>query len=99
MVSPIHNNVVLLALGVASAFSALCLAQTPDFDKIFTPIQNEAVEAGSEFTITWETPEKYKNSNIKITLIGGPDQQNLNPVHEIARQLAYSCLQCFIAAS
>lgn len=68
----------------ALAFAASALAQTADFDPIFTPKEGAEVPAGSTFEITWEAPPKYKDGTIAISLIGGANQATLVPIADIA---------------
>ncbi|KAG6131064.1 hypothetical protein E4U28_007129 [Claviceps purpurea] len=66
------------------AFAASALAQTPDFDPIYTPKKDEVVAAGSPLVITWDAPAKYASGTVSISLIGGPTQNSQQPIAEIA---------------
>ncbi|KAG6212960.1 hypothetical protein E4U50_001663 [Claviceps purpurea] len=66
------------------AFAASVLAQTPDFDPIYTPKKDEVVAAGSPLVITWDAPAKYASGTVSISLIGGPTQNSQQPIAEIA---------------
>ncbi|PHH67209.1 hypothetical protein CDD81_2978 [Ophiocordyceps australis] len=73
-------NLSLTAL-VAMATSAL--AQTADFDPIYTPTTNQEIEANTTFTITWKAPPKYQNEKVSIHLIGGETQNKQVPLSDI----------------
>ncbi|KAG5916995.1 hypothetical protein E4U61_003141 [Claviceps capensis] len=66
------------------AFAASALAQTPDFDPIYTPKKDEVVAAGSPLVITWDAPAKYASGTVSISLIGGSTQNSQQPIAEIA---------------
>ncbi|KAG6021600.1 hypothetical protein E4U40_005175 [Claviceps sp. LM458 group G5] len=66
------------------AFAASALAQTPDFDPIYTPKKDEVVAAGSPLVITWDAPAKYASGTVSISLIGGATQNSQQPIAEIA---------------
>lgn len=66
------------------AFAATALAQTPDFDPIYTPEKDETVAAGSPFTVTWDAPAKYAAGTISIELIGGATQNTQQHIANIA---------------
>ncbi|KAG5981778.1 hypothetical protein E4U55_002580 [Claviceps digitariae] len=66
------------------AFAASTLAQTPDFDPIYTPKKNEVVAAGSALTVTWDAPAKYASGTISIELIGGATQNTQQHIANIA---------------
>lgn len=71
----------------ASAILAMvstAIAQTADFDPIYTPGNLEEVPAGSPFEVTWTAPAKYAGVTISIHLIGGADQNTLVPIADIA---------------
>ncbi|KAG5962319.1 hypothetical protein E4U57_007089 [Claviceps arundinis] len=66
------------------AFAASALAQTPDFDPIYTPKKDEVVAAGSPLVITWDAPAKYASGTVSISLIGGATQNSQQPIADIA---------------
>lgn len=66
------------------AFVAKAMAQTADFDPIFTPEAWSAVPAGESFKITWQAPPKYAGQKITISLIGGESQNTQVPIKDIA---------------
>ncbi|KAF4975292.1 hypothetical protein FZEAL_7905, partial [Fusarium zealandicum] len=66
------------------AFVAKALAQTADFDPIYTPTQWQSIPAGQSFEITWKTPAKYAGEKITISLIGGATQNTQEPIKDIA---------------
>ncbi|KAG6007400.1 hypothetical protein E4U43_000322 [Claviceps pusilla] len=66
------------------AFAASTLAQTPDFDSIYSPKKNEIVAAGSALNLTWDAPAKYDSGTISIELIGGATQNTQQPIAHIA---------------
>ncbi|OAQ72307.1 cell wall beta-glucan synthesis [Pochonia chlamydosporia 170] len=66
------------------AFAATALAQTPDFDPIYTPKSGETIKAGAPFTVTWTAPPKYADGTIKIELIGGATQPTQVKLADIA---------------
>lgn len=66
------------------AFVAKAMAQTPDFDPIFTPEAWSTVNAGESFKITWDAPAKYAGQKITISLIGGESQNTQVPIKDIA---------------
>jgi hypothetical protein len=68
----------LLAMTVAA------VAQTADFNPVYTPSENEEVPAGSTFEITWSAPAKYADGTVSISLIGGADQGTQVPIADIA---------------
>merc|ERR1712000_120896 len=66
------------------AFAASAIAQTADFNPIYTPTEGAEVPAGSTFEITWQAPAKYKDQTVSISLIGGASQGTLVPIADIA---------------
>ncbi|PHH81242.1 hypothetical protein CDD82_1219 [Ophiocordyceps australis] len=72
-------NLSLTALAMATSV----MAQTADFDPIYTPKENEMIPAGSIYTITWKAPEKYQHEIVSISLIGGDTQNTQVPLQEI----------------
>ncbi|KAI9897537.1 hypothetical protein N3K66_007393 [Trichothecium roseum] len=71
----------------ASALMAMitsALAQTADFDPVYTPKNNEKIPAGSTYEITWQAPAKYADATISIHLIGGATQNTQVPLTDIA---------------
>ncbi|KAG5963059.1 hypothetical protein E4U58_003697 [Claviceps cyperi] len=66
------------------AFAASALAQTPDFDPIYTPKKDEVVAAGSPLVITWDAPAKYASGTVSISLIGGATQNSQQHIADIA---------------
>lgn len=71
----------------ASALLAMitaAVAQTADFNPIFTPTELEEVPAGEPFVITWSAPAKYADGTVSISLIGGADQGTQVPIADIA---------------
>ncbi|KAL4727854.1 hypothetical protein ACLX1H_004544 [Fusarium chlamydosporum] len=67
-----------------TTFIVRVLAQTADFDRIITPANLQSVPAGESFKISWETPAKYSDEKISISLIGGPTQGTQQPIKTIA---------------
>ena len=67
------------------ALVAKVLAQDPtaDFDPILTPGEGETLDAGSKYTITWETSDKY-NGTASIVLLGGETENTLDILDTIA---------------
>lgn len=68
------------------AIATSALAQTADFDPVYTPKKGEVVPAGSTYEVTWSAPAKYKDGKISISLIGGADPNSLVPLSDIASQ-------------
>lgn len=60
------------------------VAQTADFNPVYTPSSNEEIPAGSTFEITWSAPAKYADGTVSISLIGGADQGSQVPLADIA---------------
>lgn len=62
------------------AAAALVVAQTPGFDAISAPTQDESINAGSSFEIIWEPAAQ--DGTITITLLQGasPSTLQLGPV-------------------
>ncbi|PFH56101.1 hypothetical protein XA68_17063 [Ophiocordyceps unilateralis] len=64
---------------------ATALAQTPTFNVITKPYRNEAVQAGQPFTIRWDAPTRNgPEDKVNIELIGGRDENTLEPIVTIA---------------
>lgn len=72
------------SVSAALAFAASAIAQTADFNPIYTPTEGAEVPAGSTFEITWQAPAKYKDQTVSISLIGGASQGTLVPIADIA---------------
>lgn len=72
------------SIAAVLAFAASTLAQTADFDPIYSPKQDETIAAGSTYTITWDAPAKYADGTISISLIGGPTQPTQQQIANIA---------------
>ncbi|KFH48014.1 hypothetical protein ACRE_010470 [Hapsidospora chrysogenum ATCC 11550] len=72
------------------AFAASAMAQTADFNPVYSPKDGEVVPAGSTFEVTWSAPAKYKDGTVSISLIGGADQSTLVPITDIASGIANS---------
>ncbi|CAG9938180.1 unnamed protein product [Clonostachys rosea f. rosea IK726] len=70
------------AAAAVLAFAASALAQTADFDPVYSPAEGTAVQAGQPFKVTWSAPAKYQSGTIKIHLIGGADANTLVPIGE-----------------
>lgn len=70
------------AAAAVLAFAASALAQTADFDPVYTPAEGTVVQAGQPFKVTWSAPAKYQTGTIKIHLIGGADANTLVPIGE-----------------
>ncbi|KAG5918172.1 hypothetical protein E4U42_006954 [Claviceps africana] len=66
------------------AFAATTLAQTPDFDAVYSPKKDEIVTAGSALNLTWDAPAKYDSGIISIELIGGATQNTQTHIANIA---------------
>ncbi|KAG6003970.1 hypothetical protein E4U21_001550 [Claviceps maximensis] len=66
------------------AFAASTLAQTQDFDAIYSPKKDEVVTAGSDLTLTWDAPAKYDSGTVSIELIGGATQNTQQHIANIA---------------
>jgi len=66
------------------AMAASVLAQTGDFNPVYTPLENEIIPAGSTYEITWDAPAKYADGTITITLIGGASQPLQVPLQQLA---------------
>jgi hypothetical protein len=78
------------AAAAVLAFAAQALAQTADFDPIYTPSNGEVVPAGKTYKITWSAPAKYSAETISIHLIGGASQNTQVPLQDIAAGVANS---------
>jgi len=65
------------------AFASAVSAQTPGFDAIVKPAENEQVPAGSTYLIDWEPSANYTGT-VTINLLGGADQGSLQPLSVIA---------------
>jgi hypothetical protein len=74
----------LASVSALAAFAASALAQTADFDPIFTPESGENVPAGQDYEITWEAPATYAAGTISLHLIGGATQDTQVPLADIA---------------
>lgn len=74
-------------ISAALAFAASAIAQTPDFNPIYTPEKGEEVTAGQTFEVTWQAPPKYKDETVSISLIGGADPASLVPISDVAGTL------------
>jgi hypothetical protein len=74
-----------LSAAAILAFVSSALAQTADFDPIFTPTKGEKIPAGSTYTVTWDAPAKYPGT-IAISLIGGKDDKSLQQLGGIASE-------------
>jgi len=72
------------------AFAASAIAQTADFNPVYSPKDGEVVPAGSTFEVTWSAPAKYKDGTVSISLIGGADQSTLVPISDVASGIANS---------
>ncbi|KAG5949902.1 hypothetical protein E4U53_005662 [Claviceps sorghi] len=66
------------------AFVATTLAQTPDFDSVYSPKKDEIVTAGSALNLTWDAPAKYDSGIISIELIGGATQNTQKYIADVA---------------
>lgn len=73
-----------VSFAAVAAMASAVIAQTPDFDIVFTPEANEVVKAGSTFDITWEAPPQYQEGTVTISLIGGESQELQIPLMDIA---------------
>ena len=73
----------LIGWAFVVALAASVLAQTADFNPIYTPAKDEVVVAGQTFNITWRTPTRA-NELVTIRLIGGPEQNLQQPIRIIA---------------
>lgn len=63
------------------AFAAAVIADvTEDFDSIYTPKAGSTIEAGKEFEVKWNVPEKYADGKVTIILIGGASAQTQVPL-------------------
>lgn len=69
------------------ALASTAFAQTPDFDPVNSPSNNQVITAGQPFTIQWEAPAKYAAGTISIELIGGATQGTQVPLSTIASKL------------
>lgn len=65
------------------AMATAAIAQTADFNPIFTPKDLEEIPAGSLYEVTWEAPAKYADGTVSISLIGGATQGTLVPIGDI----------------
>ncbi|KAM0512666.1 hypothetical protein ACHAPE_008691 [Trichoderma viride] len=72
------------------ALASTAFAQTPDFDPVTSPSNNQVITAGQPFTIQWEAPAKYAAGTISIELIGGATQGTQVPLSTIATGIANS---------
>ncbi|PNP42544.1 hypothetical protein TGAM01_v203757 [Trichoderma gamsii] len=72
------------------ALASTAFAQTPDFDPVNSPSNNQVITAGQPFTIQWEAPAKYAAGTISIELIGGATQGTQVPLSTIATGIANS---------
>jgi len=71
----------------AAALAAListALAQTSDFDPIFTPTKDEKVPAGKDYEITWQSVAKYPGG-VTLSVLGGADPGSLQPIGTIGK--------------
>ncbi|QUC17851.1 uncharacterized protein UV8b_02092 [Ustilaginoidea virens] len=66
------------------AFAASAIAQTADFDPIYTPNSGETIDAGAPYTVTWSSPAKYMDGTVSIELIGGKTQNTQQHIADIA---------------
>lgn len=66
------------------AMAASVLAQTADFNPVYTPESGSVVPAGSTFEITWDAPAQYADGTVSISLIGGATQNAQVPLAQIA---------------
>ncbi|KAH7328918.1 Ser-Thr-rich glycosyl-phosphatidyl-inositol-anchored membrane family-domain-containing protein [Stachybotrys elegans] len=66
------------------AMAASVLAQTADFNPVYTPLENEVIPAGTTYEVTWDAPAAYADGTITITLIGGATQGSQVPIQQIA---------------
>jgi hypothetical protein len=73
-----------LSISALAAFAASVMAQTADFNPVFTPEDNQEVPAGKTFEITWKAPAKYADGTVSLELIGGPDQNSQDKIADIA---------------
>jgi hypothetical protein len=71
---------VFSAAAAVLAFAASALAQTADFDPIYSPAEGTVVQAGQPFKVTWSAPAKYQSGTVSISLIGGADANTLVPI-------------------
>lgn len=85
-----------------TTFIVRVLAQTADFDRIITPANLQSVPAGESFKISWETPAKYSDEKISISLIGGPTQGTQQPIKTIASRFkskSYNMMRAVVLTS
>ncbi|UNI14705.1 hypothetical protein JDV02_001307 [Purpureocillium takamizusanense] len=79
------------------AMAATAFAQSPDFNPISKPLKNEALEAGTVYTIEWQAPvrtaAKYAKSKVNIHLIGGATQNTQVRLEPIATGIDNSALR------
>ncbi|VUC37939.1 unnamed protein product [Clonostachys rosea] len=80
------------AASAVLAFAASALAQTADFDPIYSPAEGTSVQAGQPFKVTWSAPAKYQSGTVSISLIGGADANTLVPISTIATGVQNSAL-------
>lgn len=76
---------------LVAALAARALGQDldpdPNFDAITRPGLNEAVVAGTTYTIEWTVPPTAPSGPVTITLLGGPNQGGLDPVATVVSKL------------
>jgi hypothetical protein len=72
------------AASAALAFAASALAQTSSFNPVYLPAEDQTIQAGEPFTVTWKAPAEYRAGTVTISLIGGADQNTLVPLGDIA---------------
>jgi hypothetical protein len=65
-----------MSVAALVAMASSVLAQTADFDPVYTPDNNQVIPAGQVFEITWSAPEKYAEETVSIQLIGGATQDS-----------------------
>ncbi|KOS19374.1 hypothetical protein ESCO_000956 [Escovopsis weberi] len=79
------SNVSAVLAMVGSA-----IAQTADFDAIYTPSTGQHVAAGSTITVTWGVAPQWAAGTVSITLIGGQTQNTQVELATIATGVANS---------
>ena len=69
-------------------FATAVLAQTPDFNVITKPLNNEKIAAGSTYQIVWVTSPAIYPGPITLSLIGGQTQTSISTIQTIASKFA-----------
>jgi hypothetical protein len=73
-----------LLSSAAYALTAKGDKATYGFDTVAHPAKDEAIKAGSTFTIEWEATSKYDGQKLTINLLGGSSPGTLTTIDEVA---------------